>query len=152
MRNFSIMIHERIEREIPVNIRKTLADSEETLPSQKKTTMVWWATTKQTCRDELVVYLCFSSHNIYIALLLCIEHCFTKVKILQFIYIYIYIYIGSLCIDFSVLQCSIRRSRARYRLRYREKNRETILLSLQACFVSAHSSGDFIVKNIRTIV
>ena len=25
-----------------------------------------WATTKQVCRDELVVYLSFSSHNIYI--------------------------------------------------------------------------------------
>ena len=25
-----------------------------------------WATTKQTCGDELVVYLSFSSHNIYI--------------------------------------------------------------------------------------
>ena len=49
-----------------------------------------WATTKQACRDELVVYLSFSSHDIYIALLLCIEHCFTKVKILLFIYIYIY--------------------------------------------------------------
>ena len=36
MRNFSIMIHERMEREIPVNIRKPLADSDETLPSQKK--------------------------------------------------------------------------------------------------------------------
>ena len=47
-----------------------------------------WATTKQACRDELVVYLSFSSHDIYIALLLCIEHCFTKVKILLFIYIY----------------------------------------------------------------
>ena len=35
-----------------------------------------WATTKQVSRDELVVYLSFSSHNIYIALLLCIEHCF----------------------------------------------------------------------------
>ena len=34
---------------------------------------------EQACRDELVVYLSFSSHNIYIALLLCIEHCFTKV-------------------------------------------------------------------------
>ena len=34
----------------------------------------------------------------------------------------------------------------------RGKNRETILSSLQACFVIAHSSGDFIVKNIRTIV
>ena len=52
-----------------------------------------WATTKQACRDELVVYLSFSSHNIYIALLLCIEHCFTKVKIFHFIYIYICIYI-----------------------------------------------------------
>ena len=25
-----------------------------------------WATTKQVCRDELVVYLSFFSHNIYI--------------------------------------------------------------------------------------
>ena len=50
-----------------------------------------WATTKQACGDELLVYLSFSSHNIYIAQLLCIEHCFTKVKILHFIYIYIYI-------------------------------------------------------------
>ena len=50
-----------------------------------------WATTKQACKDELVVYLSFSFHNIYMALLLCIEHCFTKVKILHFIYIYIYI-------------------------------------------------------------
>ena len=41
-------------------------------------------------RDELVVYLSFSSHNMYITLLLCIEHCFTKVKILHFTYIYIY--------------------------------------------------------------
>ena len=51
-----------------------------------------WATTKQTCSDELVAYLSFSSHNIYIALLLRIEHCFTKVKIFT-LYIYIYIYI-----------------------------------------------------------
>lgn len=36
MRNFSIGIHEHMEREIPVNIRKPLADSDETLPSQKK--------------------------------------------------------------------------------------------------------------------
>ena len=35
-----------------------------------------WATTKQVCRDELVVYLSFSSHYIYI-----------------YIYIYIHIYI-----------------------------------------------------------
>ena len=27
-----------------------------------------WATTKQACRDELVVYLCFSSHIVYILL------------------------------------------------------------------------------------
>ena len=52
-----------------------------------------WATMKQVCRDKLVVYLSFSSHNIYIALLLCFEHCFTKVKIVHLIYIYIYIYI-----------------------------------------------------------
>ena len=36
-----------------------------------------WATTKQVCRDKLAVYLSFSSHNIYIALPLCIKHCFT---------------------------------------------------------------------------
>ena len=53
-----------------------------------------WATTKQACGDELLVYLSFSSHNIYIAQLLCIEHCFTKVKnFTLYIYIYIYIYI-----------------------------------------------------------
>ena len=51
-----------------------------------------WATTKQTCRDGLVVYLSFSSHNIYIALLLCIEHCFMKVKFLHFIYIRCFIF------------------------------------------------------------
>ena len=28
--------------------------------------LLWLATTKQVCRDELVVYLSFSSHNIYI--------------------------------------------------------------------------------------
>ena len=48
-----------------------------------------WTTTKEAFRDELAVYLSFSSYNIYIALLLCIEHCFTKVKILHFIYIYL---------------------------------------------------------------
>ena len=36
-----------------------------------------WATTKQVCRDKLAVYLSFSSHNMYIALPLCIKHCFT---------------------------------------------------------------------------
>ena len=48
--------------------------------------------------------------------------------------IYIYIYIGSLCIDFSVLQCLIYRSRARYVYMRdiccdRGKNREIILSS-----------------------
>ena len=65
-------------------------------PSMVKTILIKfpddWATTKQACGDELLVYLSFSSPNIYIALLLCIEHCFTKVKILHFIYIYICIY------------------------------------------------------------
>ena len=53
-----------------------------------------WAITKQVCRDELVVFLSFSSHKVYIALLLCIEHCFTKAKIYT-LYIYIYIYKSS---------------------------------------------------------
>ena len=52
-----------------------------------------WATTKQACRDELVVYLCFSSHIIYFALLWCIEHCFTQIKFYTlYIYIYVWIY------------------------------------------------------------
>ena len=49
-------------------------------------------------RDELVVHLSFSSHNIYIALFLCIEHCFMKVKILHFIYIYICVVYVYMCI------------------------------------------------------
>ena len=53
-----------------------------------------WATTKQACRDELVVYLFFFSH-IYFALLSCIEHCFTNIKFTLYIYIYIYMYISS---------------------------------------------------------
>ena len=40
-----------------------------------------WMTTKQVCRDELVVYLFFSSVKyIYSALLLCIEHCIMEIK------------------------------------------------------------------------
>jgi len=39
-----------------------------------------------------VVYLCFSSHIVYLALLWCIEHCSTKIKFYT-LYIYIYIYI-----------------------------------------------------------
>ena len=45
-----------------------------------------WATTKQACRDELVV---FFSH-LYFALLPCIEHSFTSIKF-HTLYIYIYI-------------------------------------------------------------
>ena len=45
-----------------------------------------WATTKQVCRDELVVYLSFSSHNIYI-----------YIYIYMYVCIYICIYI-SVCI------------------------------------------------------
>ena len=63
-----------------------------------------WATMKQVCRDKLVVYLSFSSHNIYIALLLCFEHCFTKVKIVHLIYIYIYIYTYIYTLVFKTLQ------------------------------------------------
>ena len=47
-----------------------------------------WATTKQACRDELVVYLCFFLLYIYFALLPCIEHCFTNIKFLHFTYVY----------------------------------------------------------------
>ena len=40
-----------------------------------------WATTKQTCRDELVVYLSFSSHNIsiYIYIIRIYTHMYTHV-------------------------------------------------------------------------
>ena len=46
---------------------------------------------------------------------------------------------------FFAVQCSIRRSRARYILRS-GKNKETILVfsSMQACFVIIYSSGDFV--------
>ena len=63
--------------------------------------------------------------------------------------IYIYIYIGGLCIDFSVYSARYVEVEPIY-VAIGEKNRETILSSLQACFVIAHSSGDVIVKNIRT--
>ena len=71
-------------------------------------------------------------------------NCFHTSLYTIYIYIHLYLYLGSLFIDFSVLQCSIRRSRARYILQWWKKNRETILSSLQAYFVIAHSSGDFI--------
>ena len=83
-------------------------------PSMVKTILIKfpddWATTKQACGDELLVYLSFSSPNIYIALLLCIEHCFTKVKILHFIYIYIYICIYRISSPISRVPKSWRRS------------------------------------------
>ena len=46
---------------------------------------------------------------------------------------------------FFAVQCSIRRSRARYILRS-GKNKETVLVftSIQACFVITYSSGDFV--------
>ena len=44
-----------------------------------------WATTKQVCRDELVVYLSFSSHNLYI-------YIYVYVYVCMYVYIYIYIY------------------------------------------------------------
>ena len=34
-----------------------------------------WETTKQNFRDELVVYLSFSSHNIYIYIYICVCVC-----------------------------------------------------------------------------
>ena len=48
-----------------------------------------WATTKQVCRDELVVYLSFSSHNIYIHTYM---YVYVYICICVCVYIYIYIY------------------------------------------------------------
>ena len=45
-----------------------------------------WATTKQACRDELVFYLSFFSHNIYIY-----KYIYIYIYIYIFIYVYIYI-------------------------------------------------------------
>ena len=52
-----------------------------------------WATTKQACRDELVVYLFFFLPQ-YILRSTCMYWAlFYENQILHFIYIYIYIYI-----------------------------------------------------------
>ena len=48
-----------------------------------------WATTKQACRDELVVYLFFSP--IYILLYFHVLSTVLRTSSLHFIYIYIYI-------------------------------------------------------------
>ena len=55
-------------------------------------------------------------------------------------YIYTYTYVYEKCVDFYVVQCSVRRSRAQYVLRW-GKNKESILSSLQACFVITLPSG-----------
>lgn len=57
----------------------------------KKQTKSWkspdeWATSKKACRDELVVCF-FSLHNVYSALLLCIENCFREIEFCTLIYI-----------------------------------------------------------------
>ena len=49
-----------------------------------------WATTKQACRDELVVYVFFSSVYIYIYIYIYI---YGRKKHINYKYIYIYIYI-----------------------------------------------------------
>ena len=54
-------------------------------------------------------------------------------------YIYIYIYIYTYIYIYIYIYTYIEK----------RKKKETILSSLQACFVITHSSGDFIVKNIR---
>ena len=47
--------------------------------------------TKQACRDELVVYsLFFFSNNLYVALLICIEHFFTNIELYTLYKLYIY--------------------------------------------------------------
>ena len=55
----------------------------------------------------------------------------------------LYIYIGSLSIDFSVLKCSM--VMISPILRWGKKQKIYFSL-LQACFVIAHSSGDFITR------
>ena len=49
-----------------------------------------WATTKQACRDELVVYLSFSS--IYTTLYFYVLSTVLRNQVSHFIYIYIHIY------------------------------------------------------------
>ena len=60
-----------------------------------------WATTKQACRDELVVYLFFSP--IYILLYFHVLSTVLRTSSLHFIYIYIYIYIYLACSNFYSL-------------------------------------------------
>ena len=50
-----------------------------------------WATMKQVCRDELVVYLSFSSHNIYIHTYIYV-YVYICICVCVYIYMYIYIY------------------------------------------------------------
>ena len=64
-----------------------------------------WATTKQACRDEIVVYLSFSSiyTTLYFYVLSTVlrKSSFTLyIYIHIYIYIYIYIYICFLCVVF----------------------------------------------------
>ena len=44
-----------------------------------------WATTKQACRDELVVYLSFSSHNIY-------TYIYIYIYVCMYVFIYVFIH------------------------------------------------------------
>ena len=58
------------------------------------------------------LYVCFFLlQNIYSALLLCIEHCFTKIKILQFKDIFVYINISIPLVSQSVFYCIIKTSK-----------------------------------------
>ena len=58
-----------------------------------------WATMKQVCGDELVVYLSFSPHNIYIYIYILYIYIiyiyYIYIIYIYIIYIYIYIYINS---------------------------------------------------------
>ena len=65
--------------------------------------------------------------------------------------IYCIIYIGSLCIDFSIYSdqyVGVEHDICCDRGGKKKKKKETIIIlsSLQACFVIAHSSGDFMVR------
>ena len=98
--------------------------------------------TKQACRENVVasffplkifILLCFN----ILSTVPCENRLADSLYINIYIYIYIYIYRKSV---FRLFHSTV--------LETFRKNKETILSSLQACFVITNSSGDFIVKNI----
>ena len=106
-----------------------------------------WTTTKQACRDELAVYLSFSSHDIYIYIYIYIyiHIYYIYIFIYIYIYLYIYIFIYIYLYIYIYIKCKILTfiNRAQYigieRCIYcgRKKTNELQVQSLQTCFVVA---------------